>query len=333
MDRLVSEEFLKRTMLIEWFTCNQLHPEARSLTYPQFPSRWKWDQKSRSWEERRQRHDKIGRVHYVHPSAGERYYLRMLLLIVKGATSYEHLRYHNGTQHPTFKEACRSRGLLGDDNEWYNAFDEAAAWATSHQLRKLFITMILFCEVGDENAFFEKVWRLLTDDIQYQFRDIIRDPNYKMGDTEARNFLLQELSSLFGQTGHNIRDLNLPQPTQIPYSISTNRLIEEQLSYTVNPTFDMADPTASLNYGQTQAFHVVVSRVLSDESGFFFVSGYGGTGKTYVWNCIVSYLRGQQKIVLTVASSGVAPSYCPVVERRILDLTFLVILMIHLSVT
>jgi len=89
----------------------------------------------------------------------------MLLLIVKGATSYEDLRFHNHTCHPTFKEACRSCGLLGDDQEWYNAFDEATAWATSAQLCKLFVTMILFCEVGDGNAFFEKVWPPLADDI------------------------------------------------------------------------------------------------------------------------------------------------------------------------
>jgi hypothetical protein len=154
MDRVVSKEFLKKTMLTEWFTCNQLNADARTLTYLQFPSKWKWDKKDRIWEKRHQRQGKIGCLHYVHPSTGEQYYLRMLLLSVKVATSYEDLRFHNNTCHPMFKEACKSRGLLGDDQEWYNAFDEAAAWATSGQLRKLFVTMIPFCQVGDENAFF-----------------------------------------------------------------------------------------------------------------------------------------------------------------------------------
>jgi ATP-dependent DNA helicase PIF1 len=35
------------------------------------------------------------------------------------------------------------------------------------------------------------------------------------------------------------------------------------------------------------------------------VSGYGGTGKTFLWNAIISFLRAQRKIVLSVASSGV----------------------------
>jgi hypothetical protein len=66
-----------------------------------------------------------------------------------------------------------------------------------------------------------------------------------------------------------------------------------------------------LNYGQTVAFNSIVQRVLRKEPGFFFVSGYGGTGNTYLWTCIVGYLRAQGKIVLTVASSGVAALLLP----------------------
>lgn len=270
MDRLVSKEFLKKTMLTEWFVYNQMRPDARNLTYPQFPSQWKWDQKERKWEERKQQHGKIGRLQYVHPSAGERYYLRMLLLIVKGATSYEHLRYHNQLYHPTFKEACRLRGLLGDDHEWYNAFDEATAWATLPQLRRLFVTMLLFCEVGDENAFFEKVWRHLVDDIQYQYRDMIGDPNYQLAATNVRDYLLDELATIIAESGRNIWEFNLPSKTHSSYPRSTNRLIEEELSHPPHPFLDTSSPTATLNYGQAATFNSIVQRVVNKEPGFFF---------------------------------------------------------------
>jgi hypothetical protein len=36
------------------------------------------------------------------------------------------------------------------------------------------------------------------------------------------------------------------------------------------------------------------------------VYGNGGTGKTFVWTTLLSCLRGQGKIVLAVASSGIA---------------------------
>jgi len=311
MDKLLSAEFLRRTMLTQWFVCNELFPEARTLTYPEFPSKWVWYQRDRRWSKRKQRHDKIGRLHYVHPLAGERYYLRMLLLIVKGATSYEHLRFHNRVYHHTFKEACKSRGLLSDDHEWYDAFDEAAAWATSPQLRSLFVTMILFCEVGDENTLFEKVWRHLADDIIYQYRDMIGDPNYQLPDSMARDYLLDELSALFSQSGKNITDFNLPPKTHAAYPILHNRFVEEELSHPLDPLIDMNNPTVSLNEDQKNAFHKIVQRVEQNEAGFFFVAGYGGTGKTYLWNRIVGYLRGKNKIVLTVASSGVAALLLP----------------------
>ena len=66
-----------------------------------------------------------------------------------------------------------------------------------------------------------------------------------------------------------------------------------------------------LNTDQKQAFHQIVDSVLNNNPQFYFVSGHGGTGKTFLWNSIVSYLRAQKKIVLTVASSGVASLLLP----------------------
>jgi hypothetical protein len=45
---------------------------------------------------------------------------------------------------------------------------------------------------------------------------------------------------------------------------------------------------------------------MNEKPGFFFLSGHGGTGKTFVWKSILSYIRSKGKIVLAVASSGVA---------------------------
>jgi hypothetical protein len=73
-------------------------------------------------------------MYFVHPSSGERYYLRMLLLVVKGAQSYDSVRTYNNITYSTFKEACNAHGLLSNDQEWYNAFDEAANWATQVSL-------------------------------------------------------------------------------------------------------------------------------------------------------------------------------------------------------
>jgi hypothetical protein len=214
MDNILSQEFLRRTMLTQWFWVNQRYADARELTYIQFPSKWKWESDSRKWMRRRQNQGKIGRLHYVHPSAGERYYLRLLLLSVKGARSFEDLRSHRGVQYATYKEACTSRGLVGDDQEWYNAFTEAASWATAPQLRRLFVTMVLYCDIGNELAFFEKYWTYLAEDFEYRYRKIIGSTQYQMPDIDKRDYLLAELTDLFAKGGSNIGRFNLPCPSQ-----------------------------------------------------------------------------------------------------------------------
>ncbi|KAJ1257095.1 hypothetical protein BS78_K223300 [Paspalum vaginatum] len=312
MAEVLSEEFLRRTMLTQWFIANQTDDSGGDLTYYDFPSRWSWDAVSRTWRQRRRGRGKIGRLYYVHPSVGERYYLRMLLLVVKGACSYEGVRTYRGTIYPTFRQACHARGLLGDDQEWYHAFDEAATWATSQQLRRLFVTMLLFCEVNDEAAFFEKVWRLLADDIQYRFQDLIGNRQYRLPDADLRDSVLDELSSLFARNGARIRDQNLPQRLGLDHFSSGNRFIQEELSYDIPQLLiDSKKYIANLNPDQFAAFEAIVSSVLDDTPRFFFVSGYGGTGKTYLWNAIIAHLRSQRMIVLVVASSGVASLLLP----------------------
>jgi hypothetical protein len=48
----------------------------------------------------------------VQPIEGERYYLRILLTHVSGATSFDNLKTVNKQACGTFKEACIQLGLL-----------------------------------------------------------------------------------------------------------------------------------------------------------------------------------------------------------------------------
>jgi len=96
---------------------------------------------------------------------GERYYLRMLLHIVQGATSYEDLKTVDDILYSTFKEACSARGLLDDTNEWHKTLTEASTWATWAELRSMFCSMLMFSEVYPHQLW-EQHWEDLTDDLQ-----------------------------------------------------------------------------------------------------------------------------------------------------------------------
>jgi Cdc6-like AAA superfamily ATPase len=49
-----------------------------------------------------------------------------------------------------------------------------------------------------------------------------------------------------------------------------------------------------------------LNAVTNKEGKLFFVYGSGGIGKTFVWTTLLSHLQGQNKIVLIVASLGIA---------------------------
>jgi ATP-dependent DNA helicase PIF1 len=54
-----------------------------------------------------------------------------------------------------------------------------------------------------------------------------------------------------------------------------------------------------------------MAAVNNNKGGVFFLHGYGGTGKTFMWNTLAAALRAKSQIVLPVASSGIASLLLP----------------------
>ena len=85
------------TTLTGWFKANARYQDGviNNTLYQDFPSKMRWHKDSRVWTVRTQ-YFQIGRMYYAHPSSGERFYLRLLLTVVTGATSFEDLRTFQG---------------------------------------------------------------------------------------------------------------------------------------------------------------------------------------------------------------------------------------------
>ncbi len=60
------------------------------------------------------------------------------------------------------------------------------------------------------------------------------------------------------------------------------------------------------NLEQKEVLDVVTTAVDSELGDLFFIDGPGGTGKTFVENLLLSYVRSSGQIALSVASSGIA---------------------------
>ncbi|CAN1247127.1 ATP-dependent DNA helicase PIF1, partial [Linum grandiflorum] len=114
MDGLLQSELAHTSMLLEWMEMNKVYPEARKYTFVEFPQYYVWNPQPKTWT-RRKRGPNIGRLYYCQPSSNERFYLRMLLQIVKGCRSFDDLKTVNNVQYDSFKEACNAYGFLTDD--------------------------------------------------------------------------------------------------------------------------------------------------------------------------------------------------------------------------
>ncbi|XP_058777696.1 uncharacterized protein LOC131651964 [Vicia villosa] len=68
----------------------------------------------------------IGRLIWVPPTTGELFYLRMMLTVAKGPTTYEEIRTVDNIQFDTFRDACFAMGFLEDDKEYIAAIKEAS---------------------------------------------------------------------------------------------------------------------------------------------------------------------------------------------------------------
>lgn len=101
-------------------TYNTEHPAdevARRALFCDFPTHVTWNETRRTWTPR-QRMQCIDRVHFVSPRDATRYYLRLLLHHVPGATSYEDLRAVDGVMYETYQRTAQARGLLEMDEEF-----------------------------------------------------------------------------------------------------------------------------------------------------------------------------------------------------------------------
>lgn len=119
---------------------------ARRFLYQEFPQHFVWVNQTKTWRTRARPAFAIGRMYAAAPASGERFYLRLLLTVVRGATGFESLRTVDGVVHPTFRQACLARGLLEDDGEWRLCLAEAADLQTGWTLRQLFTSILLHCQ-------------------------------------------------------------------------------------------------------------------------------------------------------------------------------------------
>ncbi|XP_076918697.1 uncharacterized protein LOC143579202 [Bidens hawaiensis] len=286
---------------------NRQDPTGRHLRYVDYLSEYKWDAGGKFWSKRTSATPPaIGRLIYIHPSGGERFFLRMLLAHQRGCQSFTDIRTVNGQVAMTFREACQMLNLLEDDKEWSSAFEEAAAWATAAELRTLFAHMLQYCEISNPLQLWEEHWNKMADDVVYT--------HHLLNSEDQKQYVLHELELLLrtAPVPVMLSKYGLPLPDAHTLQCLNNRMLLEEKNYDRQQLAEEHQSLKNLlNSQQNAIYEQIMSAVTSNIQLLAFIYGHGGTGKTFLWNTIISGLRSEGKVVLAVAASGIASLLLP----------------------
>ncbi len=299
----INSEQNQKTTLTEYFQANIDYPLARVVTYMDFPSVFTWINGMKKWTIR-QKGCCVGRLYFVSPSTGERYFLRTLLTKVKGVVSFEALHTVNGVVHDTFKSACIALALYDSDDEWNACLEEAIGMQTGAQLRSLFVTILTFGVPGEPRMLWENYKEHICDDCKVALqRRGIMEPSIE----QIESWALHSLRDALAKFSKTLEDFCLPAPSVAFDRLETNRLLEVERDYNVEVLqAEVAMAIENLNDGQRAAYNGVIDAYAAHHARIIFIDGLSGTSKTYIKNLILNVVHSHGDVALAVASSGIA---------------------------
>nr|XP_043615266.1 uncharacterized protein LOC122587219 [Erigeron canadensis] len=295
----ILEQGNQRSMLTAFFELNRVYPDARQFLYKDIPKHFTWQPGKCRWKPRDGNNSTIGRVISANPAEGERYYLQLLLMHVKGPESFDDLYRANGELHSTFRKAALERGLIENDNCLSQCLTEAAVFQFPSSLRRLFATILIFCDPGDVRKLWDEHYDSLAEDYNRNIQ--IRD--------HVQNMVLKDISVFLPSMGKSLHDFDLPHITTDHNESGGFRELQEESSIVVQDEHLRA--RQELNPDQRFAYDTIIRHVDGNIPGVFFIDGPGGTGKTFLYNALFAEVRSRGQVAIATASSGAAANNMP----------------------
>ncbi|CAA0819992.1 PIF1 helicase, partial [Striga hermonthica] len=130
---------------------------------------------------------------------------------------------------------------------------------------------------------------------------------------DIKNLALAEVEKILRRRGMSLRYYGtMSFPVLESNEASTNRLVMDELNYDRRAlSIENEQLVANMTDEQRNVYDSIMDSVYCSHGRIFFVYGYGGTGKTYIWRPLSSGLRSKGGTVLNVASSGIASLLLP----------------------
>ena len=309
------------TTLTAWFQWNRDHHDQPSVhyLYPDMPAHCVYNKSNKSWKERSRGAPSVGRVYSIQPSAGEAYYLRLLLYNEhsRGRTSFDDLLTYNGTEMGSYRDVCREIGLLADDAEYDGTMADAAQSGMPSSIRELFVSILLFCEPSDPKGLFEKYWSDMGEDFKHAL-ERNRIDTIEVTDEVVQTRVLMDLQDRLASQHKTLGHFGMPQVEphlrdiviRLDHTLQLAMLpreIREELSYDAEAEKAKAESNMrQLTDAQRLIVDAIKQAIDEKTNKAVFVQAIAGAGKTFVLNTLLSYVRGEGKVALAAATSGIA---------------------------
>ncbi|XP_031108664.1 uncharacterized protein LOC116013152 [Ipomoea triloba] len=180
-------------------------------------------------------------------------------------------------------------------------------------MRKLFVILLTSNLVNRPENVWNVVWQHLAEYVQFNKRKVLQQEDLCLSDDEKKNLALIEIELLLQSYNKTLKDYpHMPLPNYDDVVRCDNRLLWDELDYDRDALLkDSQTMERQLTDEQKVVYETVVNDVDHQKGGLYFVYGYGGTGKTFVWRALSAKIRSRGDIVINVASSGIASLLLP----------------------
>lgn len=181
--------------------------------YVDVPETYTWESKPKVWKECvNKKILQLGRIHTVPHTAGNIFYLRMLLNHEhsRGKTDFTDMLTLPSGQCDTYKQVCEKLGLLQDDSEWIEILSESALTMSLKKLRNLYFVILIWSVPANPRQLFDQFWHNWTDD----FLQRAQRNNVSFTDDQLQTMVLLDLKNQLFNVEKQLTYFGIHEPTE-----------------------------------------------------------------------------------------------------------------------
>ena len=190
---------------------------------------------------------------------------------------------------------------MDDDCHWVTCLNEASLISKPRIIRVLFFNILVYCSPSEPDKLLEQFQDSMSEDFKrlHEQSATLSEEDVKK---HAYNDLLTSVNKLLKKQGKTNEYYYLPMPDESlthPEVLSTSEIDLNASSY-----FDSNH--ILMNLEQKEIFQLLKGHIERGEGGCYNLDAPGGSGKTFLSNITLAFIRKENSIAIATALLGIA---------------------------